>query len=385
MDLSDGPDTVKLMTAHTSKGLEFRHVFVVQLVDARFPGRNRGEAIPFPDALIKEKMPTGGDAHLEEERRLFYVAATRAKDRLYLTGSEDTGGSRKKKPSRFVSELMADETCRKLIKTFVQQGRSGFDDPESSVNSQVSSVAIELPSHFSFSQLAAFESCPLQYKFAHLLKIPTLDKGSLNFGKTIHAVIEEFITHYKDHPDAPMPLEELFARYDERWTGEWFEDADDRDRHHEAGLKAITSVHAQTLRDRPTPWLQEAPFTLKIGKYVLKGQIDRVDKLPDGRAVIIDYKTGRTKDPTSAMKEQLRIYQLAVADVYGAQTAAMRFWFVQDNEIREVEPDAGTLDKVRERLEKKIIELETSDFAATPDSHTCRFCDFKDLCRFKVI
>jgi len=114
-DFADGPDTVKLMTAHTSKGLEFRSVFVVQLVARRFPSDNRSDAIPFPDSLVKEILPTTGDPHIEEERRLFYVACTRAKDRLYLTAAEDSGGARKKKPSRFLAELFEDEDSKKVI------------------------------------------------------------------------------------------------------------------------------------------------------------------------------------------------------------------------------------------------------------------------------
>ncbi|MCX6741174.1 MAG: UvrD-helicase domain-containing protein, partial [Candidatus Parcubacteria bacterium] len=99
-----GPETVKIMTVHGAKGLEFKQVFVVNLVDRRFPTNERHEGIALPDALVKEIIP-GGDVHLQEERRLFYVALTRAKDGLYLTLANDYGGARAKKPSRFLSEL----------------------------------------------------------------------------------------------------------------------------------------------------------------------------------------------------------------------------------------------------------------------------------------
>ena len=102
-DPDAGPELVKIMTVHASKGLEFKHVFVASLVDQRFPSRGRADAIPLPDGLVKERLPEG-DAHLEEERRLFYVALTRAKDRLYLTGGLQYGGTRPKKPSPFFAE-----------------------------------------------------------------------------------------------------------------------------------------------------------------------------------------------------------------------------------------------------------------------------------------
>src|SRR5688572_6302502 len=129
-DINEGPETVKLMTAHTSKGLEFPTVFVVQLVDSRFPTRRHHEEIPYPDALVKETLPTEGDPHLEEERRLFYVACTRAKDRLYLTGAEDVGGARKKKPSRFLAELDGIEDAKKLMRDLRAAAASAFDAEE---------------------------------------------------------------------------------------------------------------------------------------------------------------------------------------------------------------------------------------------------------------
>ncbi|MEK7164721.1 MAG: ATP-dependent helicase, partial [Patescibacteria group bacterium] len=103
-DLESGPEMVKLMTVHSAKGLEFTYVFVTNLVDRRFPTIERRDAISIPDALVKEIVPTG-DAHLEEERRLFYVAMTRAKRGLFLTSAENYGGVTKKKLSRFLVEL----------------------------------------------------------------------------------------------------------------------------------------------------------------------------------------------------------------------------------------------------------------------------------------
>ena len=101
---SDTPDSVNILTVHGAKGLEFRYVFMVNLVEDRFPSRRRGEPIEIPLELIKEQLPEG-DSHIEEERRLFYVGVTRAKDRLYLLSASDYGGQRNKKASRFLEEL----------------------------------------------------------------------------------------------------------------------------------------------------------------------------------------------------------------------------------------------------------------------------------------
>ncbi|MHB8871301.1 MAG: ATP-dependent helicase, partial [Candidatus Doudnabacteria bacterium] len=82
-DPNQGPESIKIMTIHSAKGLEYKNVFVVNMVDQRFPSRDRKEAIEIPKELVKEILPEG-DIHLQEERRLFYVAITRAKQNLYL-------------------------------------------------------------------------------------------------------------------------------------------------------------------------------------------------------------------------------------------------------------------------------------------------------------
>ena len=89
-------NAVNILTAHSSKGLEFPVVFLVNLVAQRFPTTERREQIPIPDALIKEVLPIG-DYHLEEERRLFYVGMTRAKDLLYFTAADYYGEGKREK------------------------------------------------------------------------------------------------------------------------------------------------------------------------------------------------------------------------------------------------------------------------------------------------
>ena len=98
-------DAVNIMTVHKAKGLEFRAVFVASCVDQKFPLRRRSDPLPLPASLLKSDL-SPGDAHLMEERRLFYVGMTRAKDDLVLTSADDYGAGATRKVSRFVVEAL---------------------------------------------------------------------------------------------------------------------------------------------------------------------------------------------------------------------------------------------------------------------------------------
>src|SRR5207253_8584814 len=96
---------VRVLTVHKAKGLEFPVVFLVGLVEKKFPWPRRRDALELPVELIKDVLPSG-DFHIQEERRLFYVGMTRARRELYLTSARDYGGARERKVSRFVVEAL---------------------------------------------------------------------------------------------------------------------------------------------------------------------------------------------------------------------------------------------------------------------------------------
>jgi DNA helicase II / ATP-dependent DNA helicase PcrA len=409
-DIESGPDMVKIMTVHGSKGLEFRFVFIVNLIDQRFPTVRRKDPIPLPEALIKEKLPEG-DIHLEEERRLFYVAITRAKEGLFLTSAEDYGGVRKRKMSRFLHELDLEEQAtaseKDVVGPFVDQKVSAEKDPVES-----KSIVYQIPKHFSFTQLAAFASCPLQYKFAHILKIPVFGKYQMSFGKTMHETLQEFFRVWIERQNTPqmnllegmtpatasgqiedtlagvnpipIKLDELLEIYESEWIDEWYPNDKVRQEYKENGLESLKQYYAQVKQEQPQPNQLETGFTLKIDDLVLKGRIDRIDQI-EGGIEIIDYKTGKAKDKlSSGDKKQLLIYQIAATECLGLVPKKLTYHYLDNNTSHSFIGKPEELEKLKTELLKALDKIRESKFNASPGFH-CKFCDFADICQFRKL
>jgi len=391
-DPEAGPDVVHVMSVHASKGLEFSYVFVVHLIEQKFPTVSRRDAIPLPEALDRDLL-LGEDWHLAEERRLFYVAITRAKKGLFFTSAEDYGGARKRKLSRFLNELGYEPDGCMPSTPF----SSLLTSPTSSLPSVVS---FHLPSHFSYTQLAAYENCPLQYKYAHLLKIPIPGRASSSFGRTMHETLCRFFQVWMERrvhaqeslfgeatvPGATLPVsqEELLKIYEEKWLNDWYRDDAERERYRSQGRSSLMGYYKLLEQECPLPLYVEQDFTYKLGPYVLKGRIDRIDTKEDG-VEIIDYKTGKPKEQekiTKEQKEQLLLYQMAVQEVLGLKPVALTYHYLEDHSRITFLGTEKQLEQTKERLLERLEALQKGTFDPTPGFH-CRTCDFSDICEWR--
>jgi len=411
-------DVVKVMTVHGAKGLEFKYVFLVNLVDKKFPTIARSEKISIPDALVREKIEISPDIHLEEERRLFYVAITRAKDRLYLTGAKDYGGAREKKPSRFIKEMGLISEVRPEL-TLSEKNEFLRDwhylnarEIMASSDKQAKPVVIEkysLPSKFSFSQLAAFATCPLQYKFAFILKIPaSVDKASLIFGRVMHNTLYNFLLPVlKEHRsaqgelfqnlgsaaveknhlknvDALLNKKRLREIYEEFWQPDGYASKEEREKYYLKGIESLEKFFKTYQAAVPAITLfLEKKFSFKIGLDIIKGTIDRVDELPDGTLEIIDYKTGQIKNKLEFKdKRQLILYQLFLEEFLGQKVGCLSYYYLESGEKLSFMATEKEITKLQLEIRKEIEAIKKRDFAPTP-SMMCKFCDFNSICEFR--
>src|SRR3989338_4909799 len=270
VDTEAGPEAVKLMTIHGAKGLEFGNVFVVGLVDNGFPSGERREPIELPVPLIKDILPQG-DVHLEEERRLFYVAMTRAKSRLYLTRAVDYGGKLAKKPSRFLFEvgLISKEESKPTGKVVLRDRAPG--------SARVPQVKV-----FSFSQISLFRKCPLEYKYRYILRLPTPGAASLSFGQTIHATLERFLrqaAYQQAQPDLfgvktagkPPDLATLQRIYEESWIDDWYDSRSQMEEYRKKGDRVLKVFFEEITSNPPRPLFLEQKFKLKLESFWVAG------------------------------------------------------------------------------------------------------------------
>ncbi|MCZ7627326.1 MAG: PD-(D/E)XK nuclease family protein [Candidatus Methylomirabilis sp.] len=375
-------DAVAVLTLHKAKGLEFGAVFLTGLVDKRFPSIDRKDAIPLPDELIKETLPTG-DFHLQEERRLFYVGMTRAKRHLFLTRARDYGTKREWKRSRFLAEALA------LPKEEEESPWRGT--PEAAIGRGAPPPEIDVdpigradtPLTLSHYQIDDYLTCPLKYKYVHLLRVPVLREHTIVYGAALHRAVQAY--NNRRLQGQTMPLEHLIATFEAHWVNEGFISREHEERRLQEGRDALARFHAFAETRRP-PTAVEKRFRFEVGDDSVTGFLDRVDEC-DGETVIIDYKSSAVRDQKTADKEaresrQLALYALAYRESVGRVPDRVDLHFLTPGGVvigQAVKKDKD-LQQAADRVREAAIGIRGGLFPATPSQWDCSFCAFRTIC-----
>jgi DNA helicase II / ATP-dependent DNA helicase PcrA len=375
-------DTVNLMTVHSSKGLEYPVVFIVNTVADRFPTRNRSDTIEIPTELIKETLPTG-DEHVQEERRLFYVAMTRAKKYLYITLAKNYGGKRDKTPSGFLheTELPITNIDKALIEKHNQDtlfGKtSGFREPKAT---KITNFA---PDFLSYSQIDTYLNCALQYKYRYILKIPSLPSHALSFGTTIHDTLRDF--HQKLMFDHKADVTDLLKMYEKNWQPLGYLDEEHRKTRFEDGKKLLERYYEKTKDQHPQYVELEKSFNIKIDGIRFYGRIDRIDHI-DGEGEksveIIDYKTGQPKSQKDVDNDmQVAIYAIGAKEGLGYEPKLLSLHYLEADQKMTTTRTPEQLEKTKEKLKETVGKIKSGNFDPNPGM-LCNWCDFRNICPF---
>jgi DNA helicase II / ATP-dependent DNA helicase PcrA len=340
-ELSEESDGVHLMTVHGSKGLEFRAVFVVNMVSDRFPGANRSSGLPLPEELV---TPQVDKVKYEEERRLGYVALTRAKERLYLTHSNRyEGNKREKKPSPFLAEAI--ETMDESIhdQPLRVTGVTASDAPKAQL--------FAAPRTYSASALEAFEESPRRYLEDYIYRLPHDDSSSASFGTAVHEVLNGVFSALR--AGTRFNETEIEAQFAKSWRPEGFEHKEQEREWYAEGLVAVKGYLANIADDFvPDRLEQPVELTLPDGIKII-GKVDRIDRDADGTVRIIDYKTGRKTATHADIKKNLPIALYAAALAQRGETVGsvgLHYLMTGDEVALPVDSSftAGAVERARE-------------------------------------
>jgi DNA helicase-2/ATP-dependent DNA helicase PcrA len=379
-------DAVQLMTVHQAKGLEFPVVHVVHFVEGRFPQPRRGEPLALPDALIQEELPQEG-TQLSEERRLAYVAATRARDELYFSLATRYEGAKDWRPSSFLREIelgVEDFDFREPVLRRLRAPEVGTGAFEAGPDPARPQAQLELqlegaPAHLalSYTQIDCYQRCPQMYEYRFVYRLPTRQSAQAQFGRILHRAIQTVSLNAE--AGVAVAWEAVEDAYRSAWESERFPAP-----RQEPGLRATGEAYLRRLWEQgemKKPLLVEQPFSLAIAGVRVKGRIDRVDRLDDGTYELVDYKSGAPRASRELTSDlQLGLYALAAREVFRFDPLRLAYYYLESGERVVVEKSSERLAQDRDTITQVAASIAARDFRPRPERFKCAGCDFRLLC-----
>ncbi|MFH0839383.1 MAG: ATP-dependent DNA helicase [Candidatus Omnitrophota bacterium] len=374
---------VNILTVHKAKGLEFTAVFLVSLVMGKFPWPKRKESIEFPAELIKEMLPSG-DFHTQEERRLFYVGMTRAKKELYLTYARDYGGVRERRVSQFVLEAfgLAKPQSRIHRTSALEVIERHAPQISQGAKKKKTKEACE-PLTLSYYHIDDYLTCPLKYKYVHILRVPVLQHHSVVYGKAVHDAVQYY--HLAKIKNKTITIDDVLSAFRLGWVSEGFLTREHEEERFKVGEQALKRFFDEQEKSKQVPALAEEKFRFTLTDNLLvKGRWDRIDMRGDA-VTIIDFKTSeikKEKDAHRRAKEslQLSIYSLAYKEKFGKIPDAVELHFIESGMVGVSERTGEDIEEAIQKIKEVSRGIRKQDFSPGPRYLACRYCAFSKIC-----
>lgn len=358
LELSE--NEIIVTTVHKAKGLEWDTVYLPRLTEQTFPMWRQNNGITLPDEL-RGTSDDVADEHYKEERRVMYVAITRARQNLILSFSN---GSRA--PSRFIDEMFGDSTAESTPLAGSSTTEARLDMTTEPIQS------VSVPTHIydgqqvrlSASQAQALLNCPLNFYYKFILRTPEEPKVSTTYGTQMHGFIQE-INEGRQQGNI-RPLDAMLGDLATGWQMAGYASKAQQEQAFNQAKTTLASYYNLALAS-PAPIAVEQQFEVTLpDNIVLYGRIDAI--YDDNGVEIRDYKTGKTvrdakkaKEKTSSSK-QLTLYALAWQHMHDALPALVSLHYVDTGQIGSVGKQQKSLDTIQANLEKAVDNLKAGIF-----------------------
>jgi DNA helicase-2/ATP-dependent DNA helicase PcrA len=226
----------------------------------------------------------------------------------------------------------------------------------------------------SASDIDTYRTCPLKYKFARVFRIPQEPTLHQRFGILVHQVLERF--HARDSSTLP----ELLGLLDAGWRRGGFGDSEEERQLRGKASSALTRYHERFQSEDTQPVWFERSFTFKLGRHVLRGRVDRVDRLPGGEYELIDYKTGRPKSADQLADDvQLSLYAVGAREAWRLDASRQAYYYLLDDQKVAVGAD-DRAEWVTEVASEVAEGIQSQGFEPTPSFGACSICDYRLVC-----
>lgn len=380
-------DAVRLLTAHAAKGLEFRHVAIIRGSSTSFPCTYREPLLDFPPELrTSEAAHNDKLLNEQEERRLFYVAMTRARDTLTIYAKQGTGTH--PRPTKFLREFMNGHAYKKFWRTrqaaAVQDSLFAEEEKVALQNSNVAAWLLMPPSGnfatgLSATAIEIYEDCPLRFKLEREWNLPRDVPASLHYGAAIHRVLRTF--YDAQHFGRLIGAPELLEMFRSDLVSAGIPDRYQYELYLRQGIEQITQFfELASSSPQPDVLKTEQRFELQVGSARLAGRVDRIDRAQADAVDIVDYKTGKPRLQEDADKSlQLSLYALAAKEVWGQRAERLIFYNLENNTSVSTTRSDAELEAAKGRVEEVADKIAGGKFPANP-GYRCKMCPYRNLC-----
>ena len=367
------PDAVRIMTVHQAKGLQWPVVFIPQLVRNRFPSRAAGGRTVWhliPEAAFDTAVRYKGG--VEDERRLFYVAVTRAEKFLHMSWAPHAANQTARAPSDFFNEVLASKFVKRRAPDYT--GRKRLKPrPKSSV----ANVTL------SFSDLKYFFECPYQFKLRILYGFNAPLDEALGFGKSLHDALAE--VHARALRGEAIDPGEAVALVQRHLRAPYAYPAL-REKLEQAAQRAIEGYIRKNASEFKNLEFSEKAIEIALGDGVsVAGRIDLVRRIDTGEVTIVDLKSNDRAQAEAVTETQLHIYALGYQELTGRPADYVEIYELDEQKQKRRSVDEDFIADVKRDVRAAAAALRGNELPPKPHEKVCGQCDYSYLCSARSV